>query len=171
MNSTQMDNAISKSRAKVAAHVFNLNKLEMPDILSLAPEIRKKVLRQGARVIALEARRTAPDSGISHKQKLNKSIIYGVDRAGESAKVLVKAPHAHLVHDGAKAHQIPKADGDYLTKRLRMMKYFPGILPIHHPGIRKAQPFLVNAGESQRDEVERMMREKAVEVMNEVANK
>lgn len=161
-----------ESRAKAAAHVFNLNKLEMPDLLKLAPEIRKKVLAPGARVIAVEARRTAPDSGYSHKLKLNKSISYRADRAGTSMKVLVRAPHAHLVHDGTKAHLIPNpADKEYLAKRLRMMPYFPGILPLHHPGIRKAHPFLVEAGESKRPEVERILKQKAAEVMAEIATK
>lgn len=155
------------AKAKLAAHVFNLAKLEMPDILSLAPEIRKKVLRPGARVIAVEARRTAPDSGKSHKHKLNKSIGYRSRNEGREMAIVVKAPHAHLVHDGTSPHTIkPKTP----ESAKRGWRWYPGGRPVQHPGAR-AQPFLTDAGESKRGEVMQVLREKAVEVMNAIASK
>jgi HK97 gp10 family phage protein len=156
------------ARKKIANNVYNLGKLEMPDILSLAPEIRKKVLREGAKVIAVEARRTAPDSGRNHKLKLNKSIGYRARRNGLEMAVVVKAPHAHLVHDGTRAHPIaPKT----LESARRGYRFYHGSMnPLQHPGAR-SQPFLTDAGESKRPEVEQVMREKAVEVLAAIAVK
>jgi HK97 gp10 family phage protein len=160
--------APKQSRAKVAAHVFNLNKLEMPDLLSLAPEIRKKVLARGAYVIAIEARKTAPDSGYSHKNKLNKSITFRSRNNGLAMAVVVKAPHSHLVHDGTRAHPIaPKT----LESARRGYRFYGGTMnPVQHPGSR-SQPFLTDAGESQRPKVEQVMRERAIEVLELIARK
>jgi HK97 gp10 family phage protein len=156
------------AKKKIANTVFNLGKLEMPDILSLAPEIRKKVLAKGAQVIAVEARKTAPDSGHTHKNKLNKSITFRARNNGLEMAVVVKAPHAHLVHDGTRAHDIkPKT----LESARRGYRFYGGSMNgVSHPGAR-SQPFLTDAGESQRPEVEKVMREKAVEVLNAIASK
>lgn len=156
------------AKKKIANTVYNLGKLEMPDILSLAPEIRKKALAQGAKVIAVEARKTAPDSGHSHKNKLNKSITYRARNNGLEMAVVVKAPHAHLVHDGTRAHPIkPKT----LESARAGYRFYGGSMnAIRHPGAR-SQPFLTEAGESKRGEVEQVMRETAVEVMNAIAVK
>jgi HK97 gp10 family phage protein len=156
------------ARKKIANNVYNLGKLEMPDIVSLAPEIRKKVLAKGAQVIAVEARKTAPDSGYSHKNKLNKSISYRARNSGLQMAVLAKAPHAHLVHDGTRAHPIKPKTPESARAGYRF--YRGSMAAIQHPGA-KAQPWLVDAGENKRPEVEQVMREKAIEVLAAIAVK
>jgi HK97 gp10 family phage protein len=156
------------ARKKIAQYVYDLGKMEMPDILKLAPETRKKVLRQGARIIALEARRTAPDSGKKHENKLNKTIGYRARRNGLEMAVVVMAPHAHLVHDGTRAHAIaPKT----LESARRGFRFYHGSMnPLQHPGAR-SQPFLTDAGETKRAEVEEALIQGAMEAWAEIAVK
>jgi HK97 gp10 family phage protein len=134
---------------------FRLDKLEVPELEELAPKTRRKVMRPAARVVALRAREIAPDSGRSHKRKLNKSIRYQTQRAGLEGVVAAKAPHAHLVHNGTKPHDIaiPRENPHTIA---------------HHPGA-KAQPFLIDAAEQTRDEVERVLRDGARAAAEEIA--
>lgn len=144
--------------------VYRLDRLEMPKIEELEPRLRSKVMRQGARVVALEARRIAP----RRSGRLAKSIKYYVRRGGLEGKVVPKnAPHAHLVHDGTKPHDIYAKTPESARRGWR---FYHGStkVAVHHPGARP-HPFLVEAGERSRDDVERVMLEKAKEVLGEIA--
>jgi len=141
---------------------YRLDKLEMPDILAFPRKMRAKVIRKGSRVVALKARELAPN----RTGRLKKSIGYYVRRGGVEGKVSTKSPHSWLVHDGTAAHNIP-APKD-IEKRRRAFPLYAGGHAVHHPGARK-QPFLTDAGEQSRDEVERVMAETARGVVDEIA--
>ena len=146
---------------------YRLDKLEMPDILALEPKLRAKVMYQGVKVITLYVRENAPDSGIRRKGKLNKSIKNRVRDYGRTGYVLAKAPHAHLVHDGTAPHRIHARSKE--TARAGWRFYRGSVhRAVKHPGAR-AQPFLVEAGEKTRDDVEQVMAEVAEQVVAEVA--
>jgi len=141
---------------------YRLDKGELPDLLALEPKIRKKVMRQGAKVVALKARELAPVM----TGALKKSINWTVNRSGVTAKVRTKSPHGHLVHDGTQAHTIP-APKDPEDRR-RAWRLYPGGRAVHHPGAKK-QPFFTDAAEQSKGEVERVMSQVAEEAAAEVA--
>lgn len=146
--------------------VYRLDKLEMPDILAMEPKMRKKVMRVAAKVARDAARSLTP----VRSGKLKKALTYNVDRGGKQGKVKApkaKAPHAHLVHDGTKPHDIYAKTPESARAGWRYYRNSTET-PVHHPGA-KAQPFLVEAGEEARPEIERAMLEKANEVLAEVA--
>lgn len=145
---------------------YRLDKLEMPELESLEPKMRRKIMRQAVRVGALRARQLAPDSGFAHKNKLRKNIRYDVLQAGLTGRIRARAPHAHLVHNGTKSHMIPAPKDP--VKRKRAFPLFAGGRAMRHPGAR-ANPFLLKAAEETLPEMERIMRESAEEAINEVA--
>ena len=146
--------------------VHRLDKLEMPDILALEPKLRKKVMRVAAKIARDEAKTLVP----VRSGRLKKALTYNVDRGGLSGKVKAtkaKAPHAHLVHDGTKPHQIHAKTKESARSG---WKFYRGSTrkAVQHPGT-KARPFLVDAAEQSRHEIERAMVAKANEVLAEVA--
>jgi len=144
---------------------YRLDKLEMPALEDLAPKARRKVMRQGVKIIAIKARELAPDSGVRHKNKLKRSIRYQVLQGGLQGVVSSKAPHAHLVHNGTRAHEVP-APKD--PAKFRAVWWFhPGGRPAKHPGSRP-NPFFVDAAEQTRDEVERALKEATEAAIREV---
>ena len=150
-----------------AQKTYRLDKLEMPDILALEPKLRAKVMYQGVKVITLYVREHAPDSGIKRKGKLKKTIRNKVKNYGREGYVLAKAPHAHLVHDGTAAHRIYARSKESARSGWRFYRGSTS-RPVKHPGAR-AQPFLTEAGEIMRPEVEQIMAETAAIVTAEVA--
>jgi HK97 gp10 family phage protein len=135
---------------------FRLDRMEVPELEEMTPKIRRRVMRPAARVVALKVRAIAPDSGRRHKSKLNKTIRYQVRRGGLEGVVAAKAPHAHLVHNGTRPHDIP------------IPRENPHTIA-HHPGAR-AQPFLLDAARQTRGEVEQVLRDGARAAMEEIAN-
>jgi hypothetical protein len=146
---------------------YRLDRLEMPDILALAPKLRAKVMYQGVKVVTLYVREHAPDSGVKRKGKLKKSIQNRVKNYGRTGYVLAKAPHAHLVHDGTAPHRIHARSKESARAGWR---FYRGSVhrAVKHPGAR-AQPFLLEAAEATRDDVEQVMAETAEIVVQEVA--
>ena len=143
---------------------FDLARGEMPDVLALPGKIRRKVMREAARVVALDVRETAPDSGIRHKGKLRKSIRYQVLQGGLIGQVSSKAPHAHLVHDGARPHEINAKSPESAKAGWRF--YAGGA--VHHPG-QKAQPFLVESAERKQAQIEQVLHDGAAAALAEIA--
>ncbi len=121
-------------------------------------------MRQAVRIAGLKARELAPDSGRSHKSKLNKSIRYDVLDAGMTGRVRAKAPHAHLAHDGTKGHHIP-APKDPL-KRRKAFPLFAGGHAVWHPGARP-NPFLVRAAEEVLPEMQEVLRQGIEDALSE----
>lgn len=144
---------------------YRLDKLEMPDILALEPKLRSKVMRAAVKVARNAARELVP----VRTGKLKRALTYTVGRGGVQGKVKApKAPHAHLVHDGTKAHQIRATSKE--TARAGWRFYHGSMhTVVRHPGSR-GTPYLVEAGERSRPEIERAMEQKAKEVLAEVAN-
>lgn len=153
---------------------YRLDRFEMPDIESMEPKLRKKVLREAGKIARDAARQIVP----VRSGRLKKSLTYGPARNGYSAKVKPgkfskskgggsKAPHAHLVHDGTKPHQIRASTKE---KARSGWRFYHGSMrkAVKHPGAR-AQKFLVEAGEKARPEIEEGMRIRAEEVLAEVA--
>ena len=146
---------------------FRIDELEFPDLPEIPIKLRRKVMYQAAKVVALRARILAPDSGVAHKGKLKRSITYGSQNYGLEGVVKSKDPISWLVHNGTKAHLIPAPKDPVKLKK--MWRLYPGGKPVHHPGMR-AQPFLVEAGEATKDEVERVLKEGAEAAMAEAVS-
>jgi len=146
------------------AKQYRLDKLEMPDILAMEPKLRKKVMREGVKIAREQARQEVP----VRSGHLKKALRYSVGRGGVEGKVRApKAPHAHLVHDGTAAHTITATSKESAR---RGWKWYRGSIhrKVRHPGAR-AQPFLVDAGENARPEIEAAMARRGQEVLAEVA--
>jgi HK97 gp10 family phage protein len=144
---------------------YRLDKLEMPELEEILPRARRKIMRAGVKIIALKVRQIAPDSGVAHKGKLRKTITYQVLQGGLQGVVAAKAPHAHLVHNGTKAHEVPAPKDP--AKFRAVYRFHPGGRPAQHPGSRP-QPFMTDAAEQTRGEVERAMKQATEEAMREV---
>ena len=145
---------------------YRLDRLEMPDIEAMEPKLRSKVMRQAVRVVALRARQIVP----VRSGKLKKSLSYGVLKGGLTGKVNARAkyaPHAHLVHDGTRPHDIRAKTPEAAQSAWRFYHGSTATV-LHHPGAR-ANPFLLKAAEDTRGEVEAKMREVAEQVLAEVA--
>jgi HK97 gp10 family phage protein len=148
--------------------LFRVDKLEVPDLDEVTTKVRRKVMRQAAKVVGLRARELAPDSGRKKPaaRKLKKSIKWDTEDKGNVGVVKATARHAHLVHDGTRRHAIVARRAPFLV--------FDGYAgPVHvravsHPGTR-AQPFLTKAAEQTRGEVERTLREGAEQALEEIA--
>jgi len=126
---------------------YRLDKLEMPELEAMVPEVRKVVFREGLKVIALYLRANVPDSGVAHKGKLKKSIRYNVKAGGLLGTVKAVAPHAHLVHEGTNLRKtVPKT-----ARALRI----PGVgwRASADNGSMPANPFLLKAADETMDQV------------------
>ena len=146
---------------------YRLDKLEMPDILSMEPKLRAKVMRAAVKIARNAARELVPE----RTGKLKKALTYSVGRGGVTGKVKApkaKAPHAHLVHDGTKPHEIHAKSKESARSG---WKFYHGSTtsPVKHPGAH-GTPYLVESGVKARPEIEEAMRQKAKEVLAEVAN-
>jgi HK97 gp10 family phage protein len=115
----------------------------------IASDLLQATMRAATRVVAKAARSNAP----KRSGALRKSIRATVRQKGKNAAVAAKAPHAHLVHDGTKAHVIKAKNGKAL--KLGPFTYITGA--VNHPGA-KAQPFLMDAAEQSRGSVEAAIR-------------
>jgi len=146
---------------------YRLDRLEMPELLDIEPKIRAKALRQGARVVALKVREIVPVSNRNHKGKLKKSIGYSVTGHATKVKIKSTAPHAHLVHDGTKPHEIRARAKETARSGWR---FYHGSMrrAVKHPGAR-AFPFFVEAAEQVRPEMETMITKVANEELERVA--
>ena len=140
--------------------VYRLDKGEIPDLDSLTPKVRRKVMRAGVRIVALKTRALIPDSGRAHKVKLKKSITYGTKAYGFTGYVRSKAPHAHLVHDGVKPHDIKPKRKQALNLGGAVRK------TVHHPGYA-GNPFLTDAAEQTKSDMAAMMKQKMDETLRE----
>jgi hypothetical protein len=136
---------------------YRLDKLEMPDLVAVAPAVRKVVFRQGLKVIAEWLRAHVPDSGVKHKGKLNKSIRYNVKPDALTAVVKATAPHAHLIHEGVRGHWITRHAPDGHVYNWAW-----------HPGLRP-NPFFVRAGVETADQVEGVMRKGLADAITALA--
>ena len=145
---------------------YMLDRLEMPELEAIAVKARRKILYEAAKVVALRARLLAPDSGKKHKGKLRKTIRYRSLNAWQGA-VYSKAPHAHLVHDGTKAHGISARTPETARANWRFYRNSTETV-VNHPGAR-AQPFLTDARDQTIDLVEKVMRDGLEAAAAEVA--
>lgn len=146
------------------ARRYRLDRFEMPDILAMEPKARKRVMRAGLKIARAEARGLAP----VRSGRLKKALSYSVQRGGVKGKVKApKAPHAHLVHDGTAAHRIYAKTKESARRGWR---WYRGSTrrAVKHPGAR-SNPFLVEAGERSRPEIEKAMLQAGREVLAEIA--
>lgn len=138
---------------------YRLDKLEMPELEALLPEARKTIMRQAGKIVALRTRELAPDSGHSHKNKLNRTVKLSVRDNGLTAAVRVTAPHAHLIILGVSKHWItrhsPKDGHEYNWA--------------WHPGLKPNQ-FLIQAYKETSDMVEGVMRAGVIAAAQAVAD-
>ena len=141
----------------------------LPPLARIPEETRKIAMREAVKVVARTVREVAPDSGIKHKRKLNKSVRYVVARDSWSARVQLKAPHAHLVEAGTSPHVI-RATKMAVNLHVMVIPIAGHLLlmaAVHHPGAR-ANPFMERAAALSRDEVNMVFLEAAGEAMDMV---
>jgi hypothetical protein len=143
---------------------YRLDKFEMPDILAMEPKLRSKVMRAAVKI----ARNVARELVNVRTGALKKALTYSVGRGGVTGKVRApKAPYAHLVHDGTSSHTI-QASTKEAARAGWQLYHGSTFTKVRHPGSR-GNPFLVDAGEQSRPEIERAMVEKAKEVLADTA--
>ena len=145
---------------------FDLMLGEMPDLEALPVKLRRKIMRQAAKAVALEVRKVVPNSGRAHKGKLSKSIRYQVLKGGDEGKVYSTAPHAHLVHDGVQG-------GTYTARPGHVMVFYVGgeahfTKTIHYKS-QAGRPFLTETAEKMRPEIERILTEETDAALAEIA--
>jgi hypothetical protein len=152
---------------------YRLDKFELPDILAMAPKLRAKVMRAAAKIARNAARALVPTGGTG---ALSKALTYSVNRSGTQAKVRVKKSqgagrkpetYAHIVHDGASSHQIHATTKESARSGWRLY-HGSQYTVVKHPGAH-GTPFLTDAGEQSRSEIEAEMHRKAEEVLSEIA--
>jgi len=139
----------------------------MPDLEAIEKIARRKVMYNAAKIVALRVRQIVPVSGKRHKKRLSKTIRYRAFANGLKSQVAAKAPHAHLVHDGTKAHQIFAKTPESAQANWRIY-HGSTKSPANHPGAR-AQPFLIEARDQTRNEVEAQMRKDMEEIAAAIA--
>lgn len=151
------------------AHVKLTGMKELQKALKQLPDrIQRRVLRNAVSKAATptvkKARQLAPvGAGLNpdgtERPNLKKTITKTrakLSKDGNAVYVVSgperkKAPHAHLVHDGTKPHEI------VLTKPLVLQNtVLPAGFVIQHPGA-KPQPFLADAVEQTRSQAESIL--------------
>lgn len=135
---------------------YNLTDLEMPAFEDIPDATVQAAMRPMLKAVAARARELAPDSGRSHKKKLNKGIRTRVRKKGLEGVVASTAPHSYLVHQGTKAHTIEAKPG-----RVMVFKSHGRLVrsrSVHHPGA-KGQPFLTDALDQSQAEMRRILDE------------
>lgn len=133
--------------------------LKMVDPDKLNEDVRRVTMVEAAKIVQKKAKALAPRGGGStrrpgkkSRKRLRNTINRYVSRDGRTVAVYARAPHAHLVHEGTKPHVIRFAHTTHLRIGGRVITMKAGAV-IRHPGARK-NPFLVNAAEQSRGEVE-----------------
>lgn len=133
---------------------FNLAELEVPPLDRIVEPVRKWAMRESVKLVAKDARKLAPVGRGTGKKKLRRTIRYSVRKRGLEGPVRATAPHAHLVHDGTKAHWIRSREGRVMVfgvaGRIVLTR------AVRHPGA-KAQPFLERALERNTSEIGRIL--------------
>jgi HK97 gp10 family phage protein len=155
------------SKSKGGQKRFMLDKLEMPELEALEKIARRKVMYNAAKIVALRVREIVPVGAQKHKNKLSKSIRYRAFADGLKSQVASKAPHAHLVHDGTKAHDI-RAHSHETARSGWMFYHGSERSTVHHPGAQ-GFPFLIEARDQTIHEVEEGMRRDMEEALAEIA--
>ncbi len=121
-----------------------------PSNASLTRKLRAEAMQQAVEVVEGKAGELVP----KRTGKLAGSLYGKVERGGEQGVVGAKAPHGHLVHEGTKAHSLH-------PRRREVMRIPSGGQALfrksaQHPGA-KGQPFLTDALEQSRGEIERIL--------------
>ncbi len=119
-------------------------------------EIRREGMREALKIIAKAIRQEAPRSGRKSDKALYRRIRYQVRKQGLEGIVGAKAPHAHLVEKGTRAHYIPAKQGRFLVfssgGKLILRK------GVWHPGA-KANPFMKRALDESKEAALKALRE------------
>ena len=140
------------------------------DALEL-PELPRAIIRRAMPGIVEDvtdlARKIAPGRRSETNPKSLRANIRGKVLAdGLSGVVQATARHAHLVHDGTKAHEVTPRRKQALHGASRGVWHFSMSAP--HPGAR-AQPFLDEARDQSIPAVEERLRVAAEAELREVA--
>lgn len=128
-------------------------KLDMENPTKIEREVVRRVMPRVTDLIAGKARQLAP----KRTGKLMRSIVTKMQQGGEVGIVAAKAPHAHLIHEGVKPHEVT------LEKKKAMKfvsdgKVFIRKLVKHHPGIVHPTPFLTDAADQSKGDVDAILK-------------
>jgi hypothetical protein len=132
--------------------------LDWPDNETHSREVLRAAMWDMVQVVYAEAEDRAP---VGQTKNLKKSLGARVEKQGERGIIYARARHAYLVHEGAAAHAIPKA-GKARKSRFLAIPTSGGLVyrgSAQHPGT-KGQPFLREAMEDSRRDLERVLVEK-----------
>jgi hypothetical protein len=129
--------------------------LQLADPAQVSEQVQQAAMPRCVAIVLARAQRITP----RRTGKLVRSLYGMVDRGGRRGVVAAKSPHAHLVHEGVQAHSLKpkrKDRGSFLV--------IPTMLgPLvrrsaQHPGYG-GLPFLTDAAEQSRGEIDRALRE------------
>ncbi len=132
--------------------------LDWPDNEVHSREVLRAAMWDMVQIVYAEAEERVP---VGPTGNLKKSLGARVEKNGERGIVYARARHAYLVHEGAAAHVIPRADKPRKSRVLAIPTagglIFRG--SARHPGTT-GQPFMKEAMEASRAELERVLAEK-----------
>lgn len=136
--------------------------VQLPQSDAVSAAAAKAAMPHIVRVVAEEAARRAP---VGRTKRLKDSIEGKVDQGGRRGVVAATAPHAHLVHEGTKAHATAlkrrsKARALAIPVRGRLVFRHSA----EHPG-SKRQPFLTEAVTHSRGQIERVLRQHGEQII------
>lgn len=121
---------------------------KIPDLSNVPRDISRKALRESVNILRKYARQEAP----KRTGRLRSQMRTSVSPGKSEGRVRAAAPHAHLVHEGTRAHWIPKLGSRKRGVRVggRWFRH------VRHPGARK-NPFMTRALGRGQPEVDRIM--------------
>lgn len=143
--------------------------MELVDPDEQTDNYRKKVVSAAANCVKRNVRRVVPRGGTRTDAawvargdyRLFRTIFSYVSPDARTAAVTAKSRHAHLVHEGTKAHETPPVHMTHL--KIKGTDFVSG--PVQHPGARR-QPFLLWGAEQAGPEIPAAMeiaREKVIQ--------
>lgn len=124
--------------------------IDLPDPRQLSDDLVREVMPRATELVKDRAVKEAPRGPTGN---LRAGIEERIEKRGLQGVVASTAPHTFLVHEGVKPHTTR-------VKKKRALKLPSGRLRASapHPGT-KGQPFLTDALEQSRPDLERMFRQ------------
>jgi hypothetical protein len=140
-------------------------RVDLPNAQAVSRETLRALMPQMVEVLKAEALERTP---IGKTRNLVKSIFGRVERDGMQGAVGSKAPHAHLVHEGTRAHPVPLYGARALSIPSGGHVVYRG--SAEHPGSR-ANPWLKQSLESSGDALAGMLRHAGEAALSEAIGK
>lgn len=140
-------------------------RVDLPNARAVSRETLRELMPQMVEVVKSEALERTP---VGKTRNLVKSIFGRVEQGGMQGAVGSKAPHAHLVHEGTKAHAVTLHGARALA--IPSGGHVVYRSSAQHPGTR-ANPWLKQSLESSSDALAGMLRHAGEAALTEAIGK